>query len=114
MSSFLKRLEERREKDRLSHVDYAGFRRLGVLRPVTVRLPITTVAKMKLLEKLCSKTWESRQEMLFEMIESSIRDWIEGRRDSKELHEQFQHAAYRALQTKDNDPTAKPSDPIEL
>jgi hypothetical protein len=114
MSSFVNRLQERKEKDRLSHVDYAGFRRMGALRPVTMRLPVTTVAKMKLLEELGATAWESRQEMLFEMIESCIQDWIDQQPNSKILRERFDAAARRGLQTKDDDSNLGPSDPREL
>jgi len=41
------------------------FRLWRTLKPVMVRLPITTIAKMKYLEGHCPGVWESRQEMLF-------------------------------------------------
>ncbi len=64
------------KKGNLTHVSYGIFRLWRALRPVTVRLPVTTIAKMKLLEEKCPSVWESKQEMLFEMIESCIQDWI--------------------------------------
>ncbi len=103
-NTFVKRIEERRESDRdVSHLKYDDFRRMGYLRPITVRLPVTTLAKMafleeKLPEKGGHKVWESRQETIFEMIESCIGDWI-ANSDSPDLaHEEFQQVARRAMQ----------------
>jgi hypothetical protein len=100
-NNFVKRIEERRESDRtVSHLRYDDFRRMGYLRPITVRLPITTLAKMALLEgKLSEKEghWGSRQEMLFEMIECCIRDWIDTY-GSPGDDQEFQNVARRALQ----------------
>jgi hypothetical protein len=99
MANFVNRIEERRESDRqLSHVNYDGFRRMGYLRAFTVRLPITTIAKMDLLEKKCSKVWDSKQEMFFEMIESCIADWIASTDSPEAAHAEFQEAAHRSLQ----------------
>jgi hypothetical protein len=48
---FVNRIEERRENDRqLSRLRYDDFRRMGYLQPITVRLPVTTLAKLALLE----------------------------------------------------------------
>jgi hypothetical protein len=109
MSSFLSRIKERSENERLSHIDYAGFRRMRALRAVTVRLPVTTIAKMKLLEEKCPDLWESRQEMLFEMIESCVQDWISTQPSFKRTYQEFDSAARSGLTTQDNEPDAKTS-----
>jgi hypothetical protein len=99
MLPFLERINERLEKDRqLTHATYSDLRRMGAFRAVTVRLPVTTIAKMKLLEETCPKVWESRQEMLFEMIESCILEWIENAPFPDGDHDKFQQAALTALQ----------------
>ena len=98
MSTFMDRITARQDNDRLaSQVDYGAFRRLGALRAVTVRLPISTIAKMTLLEEKSPGMWESRQEMLFEMIESCIRDWTAKQSSPEAAHIEFQEAARRAL-----------------
>jgi hypothetical protein len=96
MSTFLNRIKKRRESDRqLSYINYDGFRRLGCLRAFTVRLPVTTLAKMDLLAKKCPKIWDSKQEMIFEMIESGIADWIAST-NSPEVADEFRNVAYQA------------------
>jgi hypothetical protein len=101
--NFAKRIEERRESDRtVSHLRYDDFRRMGYLRPITVRLPVTTLAKLELLdEKLAEaggKIWDSRQETIFEMIESCIADYIGGTESPDRVHKEFQAKARRAMQ----------------
>jgi hypothetical protein len=104
VGTFVNRIKERRENDRiLNHLRYDDFRRMGYLQPITVRLPVTTLAKIVLLEKKLSekkgqKVWDSRQEMIFEMIESCVRDWIATADSPDRADQEFQAAAYRALQ----------------
>ena len=101
MSSFIRRINEQRDymlkKGNLNHVSYGIFRLWGVLRAVTVRLPVTTIAKMKLLEKKCPG-WESQQEMVFEMIESCVQDWITKQPSPEQAASEFDQEARRALQ----------------
>jgi hypothetical protein len=102
-AAFAERIKERRKTDRLlSHLRYDDFRRMGYLRPITVRLPVTTLAKLELLEQKLEeeggKVWDSRQETIFEMIESCIGDYIEGVEASSRVHEEFQTKARRAMQ----------------
>jgi hypothetical protein len=42
--------------------------------------------------------WESKQEMLFEMIESCIQDWIAKQPVSDKAAAEFDHQARRSLQ----------------
>ena len=102
MSSFTNRMNEQKDhllkKGNLTHVSYGIFRLWRALRPVTVRLPVTTIAKMKLLEEKCPTVWESKQEMLFEMIESCIQDWIAKQPVPAKAAAEFDHQARRALQ----------------
>ena len=53
---------------------------------------------MKLLEEKCPSVWESKQEMLFEMIESCIQDWIAKQPVPDKAAAEFDHQARRALQ----------------
>ncbi|SRR5258708_24569407 len=101
--TFSKRIQERRESDRtISHLRYDDFRRMGCLRPITVRLPVTTLAKLDLLdaklEKAGGKVWDSRQETIFEMIEACISDYINGSDSPERTHEEFQAVARRSMQ----------------
>jgi hypothetical protein len=101
MSNFVDRINERRDyllkQGNLNHVSYGIFRLWGALQAITVRLPVTTVAKMKHLEKKCP-AWDSRQEMLFEMIEACIQDWIAKQPSPKQAAAEFDQAARGALQ----------------
>ena len=101
--TFVQRIKERRETDRLvSHLRYDDFRRIGYLRPITVRLPVTTLAKLELLDQKLEeeggKVWSSRQETIFEMIESCIAGYINGTGSPDSVHEEFQAVARRAMQ----------------
>lgn len=101
MSSFTERINERRDyllkKGNLNHVSYGIFRLWGALQPVTVRLPVTTIAKMKHLQKRCP-AWDSRQEMLFEMVEACVQDWITKQPSPEQAATEFDREARKALQ----------------
>ncbi len=75
---------------------------MGYLRPVTVRLPVTTLAKLERLDAKLKEeggpVWDSRQETIFEMIEACISDYIDGTDAPKQVHEEFQAIARRAIQ----------------
>lgn len=106
--TFAERIKERRKTDRiLSHLRYSDFRRMGYLRPITVRLPVTTLDKLEFLEKELEqkggKVWDSRQEMIFEMIEACISDYISSADSPDQAHEEFQAVARRSMQI--NPPT---------
>jgi len=92
---------EKKNKER-THMTYTQLRNIGAMRAVTVRLPVTTIMKMRLLEEKCPDQWESRQEMLFDIIECSILDWVESGGYPQGEFEEFQRAAYEGLR---NDPT---------
>jgi len=67
---FAERIKERRETDRLvSHLRYEDFRRMGYLRPITVRLPVTTLAKLEWLDQKLEeeggKVWVRLQSIVF-------------------------------------------------
>jgi hypothetical protein len=77
MSEFLKRLRRDPTEPR-TYVSYDDFMKLlDKVRPITVRLPVSTVAKLDELQRQCPSVWGSRQELLFEMIESCVKDWID-------------------------------------
>jgi hypothetical protein len=81
---------------------YDDFRRLGCLKTYSVRLPITTIAKLdKLHSDLCRshpRTWPSKQELLFDLIEDAIRIWVEDQPDKAAAHSALQQVATRAIQ----------------
>ncbi len=84
MSEFLKRLR-RKPTEARGYVSYDDYMKLpGKVRPITVRLPVSTVAKLDALNAQCPAVWGSRQELLFEMIESCVIDWIEAQPRPKE------------------------------
>jgi hypothetical protein len=100
MNNFLRRMEEKNKQR--THMTYTQLRNIGAMRAVTVRLPVTTIKKMQLLEQKCLGQWESRQEMLFDMIECAILDWVESGGFPQGEFEEFQRVAYEGLR---NDPT---------
>jgi hypothetical protein len=81
---------------------YDNFRRLGLLKTYSVRLPFTTIAKLEELRRHLSRShpraWESNQELLFDLIEDGIRAWIEDQPDKEATHAAFQQVATRAMQ----------------
>jgi hypothetical protein len=101
--SFTKRIKERRESDQtISHLRYDDFRRMGYLRPITVRLPVTTLAKLEWLDDKLQeeggRVWDSRQETIFEMIEACISDYINGTDSPQRAYDESQSIARRSMQ----------------
>lgn len=97
MGEFLKRLRRKPTEPR-GYVSYDDhMKRPGQVRPITVRLPVSTVAKLDALHEQCPGVWGSRQELLFEMIESSVLDWIEAQPRSKEAAAAIEAAAEKTL-----------------
>lgn len=97
MREFLKRLRRKPTEPR-TYVSYDDFMKLlDKVRPITVRLPISTVAKLDELQRQCPSVWSSRQELLFEMIESCVRDWIDAQPQPKNVSQSFDDVARKAL-----------------
>ena len=97
MSEFLKRLRRKPTEPR-TYVSYDDFMKLlDKVRPITVRLPVSTVAKLDELQKECPSVWGSRQELLFEMIESCVKDWIDTQTKPKDAAALFEEVARKAL-----------------
>lgn len=56
-------------------LNYETMRAMGLLKTVSFRLPVTTVA---LLDEMVKWTpWSTKQEMLYEMINSAINDFLQ-------------------------------------
>lgn len=103
MSEFLKRLRRKPTEPR-NYVSYDDHMKLlDNVRPITVRLPVTTVAKLDELQRQCPSVWSSRQELLFEMIESSVKDWIDTQARSKDVAANFDEVARKALRRATNE-----------
>ena len=97
MSEFLKRLRREHTVPRI-YVSYDDHMKLpDNVRPITVRLPISTVAKLDELQRQCPSVWSSRQELLFEMIESCVKDWIEAQPKSKGAAANFDEVTRKAV-----------------
>jgi hypothetical protein len=75
--------------------DRTRLGKLGKVRPITVRLPVSTVAKIDELQKQCPAVWNSRQELLFEMIESCVQDWTDAQPQFKDTIEAVAKKALR-------------------
>ena len=97
MSEFLKRLRRKPTEPR-GYVSYDDYMKLlDKVRPITVRLPVSTVAKLDELQRQCPTVWSSRQELLFEMIESCVKDWIESQPRTKDVDVIFDEVARKTL-----------------
>jgi hypothetical protein len=103
MSEFLKRFRRDPTEPR-SYVSYDDFMKLlDKVRPITVRLPVSTVAKLDELQKQCPSVWASRQELLFEMIESCVKDWIDAQPVTQEAAKVFDGVVRTALRRSSNE-----------
>jgi hypothetical protein len=103
MGEFLKRLRREPTEPR-TYVSYDDFMKLlDKVRPITVRLPVSTVAKLDELQKQCPSVWGSRQELLFEMIESCVKDWIDAQPAQRGAAKVFDDAARKALKRMTDD-----------
>ena len=97
MAEFLKRMRREPTEPR-TYVSYDDFMKiLDKVRPITVRLPVSTVAKLDELQRQCPSVWGSRQELLFEMIESCVKDWIDAQPTQKGAAKVFDDVARKAL-----------------
>jgi hypothetical protein len=96
MTEFVRRYLRKPFEPR-TYVSYDDFMKHNQVRPVTVRLPVSTLAKLDALQDKCSVVWSSRQELLFEAIESSIRDWINAQADPKAADAWLDDIAHKAF-----------------
>lgn len=65
----------RRLHEENSPLSYDTMRTMGLLKPVSFRLPVTTIA---LLDEMVKWTpWSTKQEMFYEMINSGIDDFLQ-------------------------------------
>jgi len=76
---------------------YDDFVRGGYLKTFSVRLPITTIAKLRELHKRDRKSWPAIQALVFDLLEDSIERWTKDGSDPAIAHE-LQKVATRALQ----------------
>jgi hypothetical protein len=100
MTNFVNTARSRKApKDAMTYDD---FRRLGYLKTYSARLPISTIAKLEKLHGDLSRshprTWSSKQELLFDLIEDAIRIWVEDQPDKEAAHAMLQQVATRAMQ----------------
>lgn len=110
MSTFLKEIEEyqermRRESERGQVMDYNLMRHIGLIRPYTVRLPVTTLAELDELMKF--GPWNSKQEMIFKIIDGAIQDFLDDPETADKVRERFlaiQKKALEELQAQDLQP----------
>ena len=98
MANFSRRLTQQTSQNTKTYMGYSDYLRLGVMKPLTVRLPASTHAKVDELFERCNGVWQSKQELLFEMIESAIADYIESQNDPEIEAEIFQEIARKGLQ----------------
>ena len=85
MSTFVERMRREATEPR----DYASYKDVSAFgsRAITLRLPVTTLAKVAALEerlKAAGAALSSRQELIFEMIESCVGDWVLSQPQSKQ------------------------------
>ncbi len=116
MSTFVKRLN-RDPAGAATYMKFSDFLRHGFMRALTIRLPASTLAKLDELFDRCPGAWRSRQELVFEMIEASVQDYVDSQADPTAVATAFQEVARKALQRtrlEENDvPMPVTSDTIE-
>jgi hypothetical protein len=100
MSTFLKEVNEyqekmRREAEEGQPLDYNLMKHIGLIKPYTVRLPVTTLAELDELTKF--GPWESKQEMIFKIIDGAIRDFLDDAGTGEKVRKSFHEAAKKAL-----------------
>ncbi|MFY9328806.1 MAG: hypothetical protein WAO76_12455 [Georgfuchsia sp.] len=71
----IERMIKQQERGGGTPASYAMFQNMGMLKPFAVRLPVTTLAMLDELQNY--GPWPSKQEMVFQMIESAIIEFIE-------------------------------------
>jgi hypothetical protein len=99
MTRFYKEVERYQEEikrlqEEGAELPYALMRTMGILKPFTVRLPMTTLAQLD--ELAAYGPWESKQEMVFKMIDSAIREFLDS--SSEVTVKQFQKASEKSLE----------------
>lgn len=102
MSRFLDQIESHQEAMRRSdeeydmEMNYNTFRINGLTKPYTVRLPVTTLAQLDYLLKF--GPWNTKQEMLYSMINGAILDFIESSGVGVPVRQEFIQIAKKALE----------------
>ncbi len=76
---------------------FEDFARAGFLRVFSVRLPVTTIAKVRLIQERHPELWRTSQELMFDLIENAIEHAVEKEKDER-LEKDLQRAASRAMQ----------------
>lgn len=110
MSHFLHVLREHQaEIDRLvaeqaggKSISYSMMRDMGMLKPFAVRLPVTLIAVLD--EMMGQGLWESKQEMVYDMIQSTYEDFLESSPEStKAIFADIQKKAWDSWEKKHKD-----------
>jgi hypothetical protein len=83
---------------------YQNFRDSDFLKAFSVRLPVTTIAKVEALHGHLARTyprvWASKQELLFDLLEHALTIWANEESDRDTAHSMLERAATMAMQLK--------------
>ena len=96
MSSILDKARSRQQPK--TAMTYDDFVKQGALKTYSVRLPVTTIAKLEELQQRHSTIWPSKQQLVFDLLEAAIEDWIAGEANPKVARDLMQRVAHIALQ----------------
>lgn len=75
---------------------YAMMHSEGMLKPATFRLPVTTLAMMD--ELYTFGPWDSKQEMLFDLVDDAIHQFLTSPDTGEAVREKFHKVAEDALE----------------
>lgn len=102
MSHFLEKVKaynaeiRRREQEEGISLPYSRMLSDGMMKPVSFRLPVTTAAQLDVL--MGYGLWDSKQEMLYEILHSTIRDFLDLTSEEEGIQQAFKKAAVQAYE----------------
>jgi hypothetical protein len=99
MSRILKKIDqfqqELKAQDSGIPMSYSMMQSMGLLKAATFRLPVTTLAMMD--ELYTFGPWDSKQEMLFDLVDDAIHQFLQSPDTGEKVREKFQKVAQDAL-----------------
>lgn len=103
MSRVLQKIDEYQQelKNRIPEenptipVSYAMMQASGLLKATTFRLPVHTLAQMDELFKF--GPWDSKQEMVFDLVDDVIQQFLQDPGTGEPVREKFRQVAQAAL-----------------
>lgn len=95
IDEFQKEMKAREEAGGGIPMDYSMMHSAGLLKTVTFRLPVNTVAMLD--ELYTFGPWSSKAEMLYEIIDEVIQEFLHAPDTGEPVREKFHQVAQAAL-----------------